>query len=269
MEETGSAPHRILVVANETIDGRALHEELAKRLEGSSVQVQVVVPALTNSPLKHGLGDVDEAREEAEVRLRASLEAMRKTGIEADGQVGDSDPLLAIDDALAMFPADEVIISTHPPETSRWLEKGIVDRAREEVPIPITHVVVDRAREDREVVSVETVEPEPEDERQGPSPELPAMAPRDVAVVVVGIAGTIALGILALTCSEGDPGTLEGNCAARMLIAIGAFLVTTFHVIGAVLFGTLRYRGLAEKASTVIILGGMPLAILVSLFLNE
>lgn len=93
------------------------------------------------------------------------------------------------------------------------------------------------------------------------------MKPRDVAVVVVGIVGTIVLGILALVCGEGDVSTLQGACAARMLIAIGAFLITTFHVIGAVLFGTLRYRGLAEKASTVIILGGLPVAILVSLLL--
>ena len=49
----------------------------------------------------------------------------------------------ALEDALRTFPADEVIISTHPPERSKWLERGVVDDARERVPLPITHVVVD------------------------------------------------------------------------------------------------------------------------------
>jgi hypothetical protein len=58
--------------------------------------------------------------------------------------VGDHhEPNASLEDALRDFPADEVIISTHPPERSRWLERGVVSRAREEVPLPVTHVVVD------------------------------------------------------------------------------------------------------------------------------
>ncbi|HYY74457.1 MAG TPA: hypothetical protein VE662_06500, partial [Solirubrobacterales bacterium] len=53
------------------------------------------------------------------------------------------EPHASIEDALRVFPADEVIISTHPPHKSRWLEQGVVERAREEIPLPITHVVVD------------------------------------------------------------------------------------------------------------------------------
>ena len=54
---------------------------------------------------------------------------------------------MAIGDALRIFPADEIVISTHPQATSRWLENGVVDRAREEIDLPITHVVVDLAAE--------------------------------------------------------------------------------------------------------------------------
>ena len=50
---------------------------------------------------------------------------------------------MAIEDALRTFPADEVIISTHPPDRSRWLERGVVQRARDDVELPVTHVVVD------------------------------------------------------------------------------------------------------------------------------
>jgi hypothetical protein len=69
---------------------------------------------------------------------------MAQAGLRARGHVGDHhEPNAALEDALRDFPADEVIISTHPPQRSRWLERGVVTRAREEVPLPITHVVVD------------------------------------------------------------------------------------------------------------------------------
>jgi GABA permease len=54
---------------------------------------------------------------------------------------------VAIEDALRVFPADEILISTHPPHRSRWLEHGVVERAREEIDLPITHLVVDLTAE--------------------------------------------------------------------------------------------------------------------------
>ena len=104
--------------------------------------VLVVTPAL-NSPLKHWVSDEDGAREAAQERLAKSLEAMRAFGIVAEGEVGDSDPLQAIEDAIRTFAPDELIISTHPPERSHWLERGVVDGARERFALPVTHVVVD------------------------------------------------------------------------------------------------------------------------------
>ncbi|HET6697106.1 MAG TPA: hypothetical protein VFG85_11410, partial [Gaiellaceae bacterium] len=55
----------------------------------------------------------------------------------------DADPIQAMDDALRTFGADEIVISTHPPGRSNWLEKEIIARARERYDVPITHVVVD------------------------------------------------------------------------------------------------------------------------------
>jgi len=66
--------------------------------------------------------------------------------------VGDADPLQAIEDALRAFGADEVIVSTHPPGRSNWLERDVIARARERFDLPITHVVVDLERERAEVV---------------------------------------------------------------------------------------------------------------------
>ena len=80
-------------------------------------------------------------------RLGASLAALATVGVSARGDVGDSDPLQAIEDELRTFGADEIIISTHPPGRSNWLERDIVTHARDRFPVPITHVVVDLERD--------------------------------------------------------------------------------------------------------------------------
>lgn len=135
--------HRILVIANQTVAGRALLDEIGNRARGRDAEILVVTPALTASQLKHWASDTDAAVEAAAERLRRSLATLAEAGLEAQGEVGDSEPNQAINDALLKFGANEVIISTLPPGKSHWLEKGVVERAREEVKLPVTHVVVD------------------------------------------------------------------------------------------------------------------------------
>jgi hypothetical protein len=134
--------HRVLVVANETVAGQRLRDAVRRATEGRQASVLVVSPAL-NSPLRHLVSDEDTAREAADRRLAASLDALRESGIEARGEVGDADPLQAIEDALRIFGADEIILSTHPEGRSNWLERGVVRGARERFTVPLTHVVVD------------------------------------------------------------------------------------------------------------------------------
>jgi uncharacterized membrane protein len=134
--------HRVLVVANETVGGGALLDEIRYRTKGRRSEILVVTPAIT-SQVKHWVSDVDDAIAEADRRREESVRAIEATGLQARGEVGDSDPNVAIEDALRTFPADELIISTHPPQRSRWLERGVVERAREEIDRPVTHVVVD------------------------------------------------------------------------------------------------------------------------------
>ncbi len=136
--------HRILVVANETVGGRALLEEIRARGGRRPAEILVVVPALAGSALEHWSSDVDGALADARRRLEDSLRAMRGAGLSASGHVGDHhEPGAAIEDSLREFAADELVISTHPPERSRWLEAGVVERARREIPLPVTHVIVD------------------------------------------------------------------------------------------------------------------------------
>ncbi len=143
----GDGRHRLLVVANETVGGGALLEEVANRCRGRDSEVLVVTPALAVSRAEHWASDVDEALGLARQRMELSLIEIDKLGLRGRGEIGDSDPNIAIEDALRLFPADEIVISTHPPDESRWLERGVVERAREEIDLPITHVVVDLAAE--------------------------------------------------------------------------------------------------------------------------
>jgi GABA permease len=139
----GDGRYRLLVVANETVGGEALRREIRNRCRGRSSEILVVTPALTSSRAAHWASDVDEAIELARQRMELSLIEIDRLGLKARGQIGDSDPNVAIEDALRAFPADEILISTHPSDRSRWLEAGVVERAAEEVELPVTHVVVD------------------------------------------------------------------------------------------------------------------------------
>jgi len=146
--------HRVLVVANETVAGRKLHDAVRRATLGKPSQVLVVSPAL-NSPLRHFVSDEDKARRAAQERLNGSLHALADAGIDARGEVGDADPLQAIEDALRTFGADEIIISTHPEGRSNWLEKGVVSGTQQRFTVPITHVVVDLEAEQAEAATAD------------------------------------------------------------------------------------------------------------------
>jgi GABA permease len=139
---SGEGERRILVIANETVAGEELHEAIERAASGYDAHVLVVTPAL-NTKLRHWVSDEDGARAAAQLRLADSLAQLAASGIDARGEVGDADPLQTIADGLRTFGADEVIISTHPEGRSNWLERGVVDTARERFAVPITHVVVD------------------------------------------------------------------------------------------------------------------------------
>jgi hypothetical protein len=155
-ERRRGGPRCILVVANETVAGQALRGEVVHRARGGA-DVLVVCPAL-NSHIRHWTSDEDQARARAQARLDESLGELSREGVAAKGAVGDADPIQAIEDALRTFGADEIVISTHPPGRSNWLEKEIIRRARERFDVPITHVVVDL---EHELTARAAAEPEP------------------------------------------------------------------------------------------------------------
>jgi hypothetical protein len=131
---------RILVIANRTCPCPVLAEDIARRAGAAPTDVLVVAPAL-NSRLRHWVSDVDEAVARAEERLDLAITALRQLGVIARGEIGDADPLLAIADALANFPADEIVIATLPPGRSNWIERGLIEKATARFGIPIAHLV--------------------------------------------------------------------------------------------------------------------------------
>jgi hypothetical protein len=133
---------RILVVSNETLGGRELREELLRRGEPRP-ELRVVAPVLP-SRSHYIASDIDGDLAEARRRLDRTLEWAHEEGFDAAGRVGDdTPPLTAIEDELRRFATDELIISTHPPGRSNWLESGLVEQARAQLDIPVTHVIVD------------------------------------------------------------------------------------------------------------------------------
>src|SRR5215208_826755 len=141
-----AVPHRILVIANETVAGRPLIDAVKKHAEdahGDGKPFHVMVVAPQNMP-KHGYVIDDTAvRAAADNRLKMTIAQLREVGIEADGEVMDEDPYGATMDAIAEFGADQVIISTHPETRSGWLRRGLVDRVSHDSGLPVEHVVVD------------------------------------------------------------------------------------------------------------------------------
>jgi hypothetical protein len=162
-------PLRILVVANETVGGRALIDSVVKHAEQAHEQMRpfhVTVVSPQNQP-KHGYVVYDESvRTAAENRLQITLAQLREVGIEAEGEIMDPDPYNATMDAFAQHGADEIIISTHPETRSGWLRRDLIDRVRDASGAPVEHVVVDldadRAEATRTlVVANQTVGGEP------------------------------------------------------------------------------------------------------------
>jgi hypothetical protein len=130
------------VVANETVGGEALMSAIGELAVSARTQFLVVCPAL-NSRLKTWTSDEDPARAAAQKRLDATISRLASVGVEARGEIGDVDPLVAIEDGVRTFHPDEIVISTHPEGRSNWLERGVVAAARERFDVPVTHVVVD------------------------------------------------------------------------------------------------------------------------------
>jgi hypothetical protein len=272
---------RVLVVAAAPVAGNETVDRIRSLLgDNSDAELLVVAPALTESAFEHVMGSVDDAIDEAKQRLRTSVEALRSNGREPQGMVGDSDPLLAIEDALRQFGADVIVIVTEAGEDSHWLEDDLFERAKQRFEPEIVHLATERRADERGVVDVERdgpgAEPPPEAEVEGPSKNMPRFSLRDLLGIAVAGIGTLAAVLIALSCdeghtlqrttAEGGEGT-SGSCVAAYVIAGATALINVAHVVGLMLFQSVGYRGGWARFFSVMSLIGTPLAVIAVILL--
>lgn len=126
------ATPKVLVLASETISGEVVREAIGSE-RAEDAEVLVVAPAL-NSKLRFLASDPDGAIERAEAVQEESVQQMNEEGLDAAGDTGESDPVQAVQDALATFRAEEIVICIHRDAKKNWLEEGVVDEIRERFP---------------------------------------------------------------------------------------------------------------------------------------
>jgi hypothetical protein len=143
-ESRGKTTH-VLVVANETVGGSKLLEAVERRSKKGPIRCTVICPQ--NRPRKGYVIYDDSVRTAAAIRLDLTLERLRQMGVEAQGEVMDPDPYLAVQDALRIYKPDEIIISTYPYARSGWLRRDLVERIRQYSKLPVEHVIVDLREE--------------------------------------------------------------------------------------------------------------------------
>ena len=134
--------YTVLVVANETLGGRALIEAVRKRKEEhGDIRFALCVP---RTRPKAGLVIYDDAVfDAAQARVDLAIGFVHTEGIDAVGEVGDPDPYTATMDAVLEYHPDEIIISTYPETRSGWQRRDLVERVRQASGLPVEHVVAD------------------------------------------------------------------------------------------------------------------------------
>jgi hypothetical protein len=135
---------RLLVVADAYCSEAVLCDEIQARLDGA-VAVHLVVPVRV-SHLHFLANDEAEERREAEETMRITVGLLRRRGIRATGAVGSDKPLESMTDALASFPATEVLLALPPDEESYWLERDLLAKARALTELPITQATIASAQ---------------------------------------------------------------------------------------------------------------------------
>jgi hypothetical protein len=130
---------KILALVSEPISGDALRSALGD--DAGEAEVMVVAPAL-DSRTRFWTSDNDEAIARAEQVQQESVERLGEDGVDAVGDTGEADPLLALQDALATFPAEEILIVTRPEGDQNWAEEDLVEQAQGRFDVPVRHMEV-------------------------------------------------------------------------------------------------------------------------------
>jgi hypothetical protein len=130
---------KVLALVAEPISGDVLRSALGD--DADEAEVMVVAPAL-DSKTHFWTSDSDDAIARADAVQSETVERMAEQGVDAVGDTGESDPLLALQDALATFPAEEIVIVTHPEGERNWAEDDLLEQAQGRFELPVRQLEV-------------------------------------------------------------------------------------------------------------------------------
>jgi hypothetical protein len=133
MQAEQAGEKNVLVVANETVLGRPLLDEIRRRAAEGGASFLIVAPQGTSAL----------SFEDAEGRLRRAVAELRDEGVEAHGQIAHPDPHTAVMQTVRDEQVDEIIVSTYPRQRSGWLRRDLIDRLRKDTGVSVKHVVVE------------------------------------------------------------------------------------------------------------------------------
>ena len=128
----------VLVVANRTAASDELMEALRRRAAEGPAKFHLVVPATARGV--SWVADMNAGGDAAEMDLDGALERLRGAGLDIDGEIGDPDPVAAVQDAANAASYDEVIVSTLHKHVSKWLKLDLPSKAAHATGLPVTHV---------------------------------------------------------------------------------------------------------------------------------
>ena len=126
---------KVLVIASESISADRLREALGGTADDA--EIMVVAPALHRSALRFWLSDADEAIRRAELVQQETVEGLDEAGLDAHGDTGESDPVKAVEDILATFPAERIVLFTRPGSERRYDEGIDADALQQRFGLPV------------------------------------------------------------------------------------------------------------------------------------
>ena len=132
---------KLLVVTPEPVDADLLRSTLGDEVEGA--EVLVVSPATNQSKVAFWVSDADEAIHEADIAQEETVERLEEAGVDAAGDTGEAEPAVAIQDALATFPADRIVVFSHTGEKDYREDEGLAE-VEERFGVPVTHAEISR-----------------------------------------------------------------------------------------------------------------------------
>jgi hypothetical protein len=133
---------KLLVLTPEPVDADALRAAVGDDADGA--EVLVVSPATNESKLAFWVSDPDQAIAEADAAKEETVERLEEAGIDAAGDTGESEPALALQDALATFAADRIVIFSHPEGERDYREDEGLAELEQRYGIPVTHAEIGR-----------------------------------------------------------------------------------------------------------------------------